>query len=102
MEENRLREEEDEEVARKKEAAKQLAQQKGLERGSPPMAGSEEAKPEIAEDESYPPQTLDVLSAGSEADDELLEVAPRRDSSKTKEIDAQQKDTFVPARLPFF
>lgn len=102
LEEHRLREEEDEEVARKKEAAKQLAEQKGLGRDHSPIDGMKESKPEVAEDESYPLPVVEAPSAGSEADDELKDEALQHSAAHTKEDVPEQNDTFVPARLPFF
>lgn len=102
LEEHRLREEEDEEVARKKEAAKQLAEQRGLGRNPSPIDGMKESKPEVAEDESYPLPAVEIPSAGSVADDELKDESSHRSAAQPKEDTVEPKDTFVPARLPFF
>ncbi|KAK0383705.1 hypothetical protein NLU13_9616 [Sarocladium strictum] len=102
MEEDRLRTEEDEEVARKKEAARALAAQKGLGGESSLIMGTKEVKPEIADEESYTPPAPEAPSIGSEPNDDLAGSGPNTAVQATKKDEAEHKDTFVPARLPFF
>lgn len=112
VEEQQLGEEEDGEVARKKEAASQLAASMGI--GVSPNSQSQdlytipEPKPVIAEDEVYPADeeagnvplsTIDASKTQPRDEDvakeEEISGAVRRDSGQ-HELD------FVPARLPHF
>ena len=102
MEEHRLREEEDDEVVRKKQAADQLARHRGLRQDSPARAGLDETKPEVAEDERYPLQTAETAYNDSEAEEEIKNVFSGATETRTKAEETGPEDAFVPARLPFF
>ncbi|KAH8177079.1 hypothetical protein LIA77_02161 [Sarocladium implicatum] len=103
MEENRLRQQEDEEVARRKQAAEQLVQQKGLRRDNLATEGLEETKPEVAEDESYPPQAREQVIIAGKAGKGFKETSSQKEETRTTEEEGSaQEDAFVPARLPFF
>lgn len=98
-EEDRIRQDEDEKIARQKEAATQLAAQKRLKIESP-GANLEESKWQVAEDENYqaknPPL---VMSERKELDDQPSDTEPDISGDSTR---PSEKDAFVPARLPYF
>lgn len=99
LEEEHLRQQEDEKIARNKEVAAQLASKRGLKAGSPDMPESAEPKPEVADDETYePPVTLPQLAEEDES--------PRQDRSQSRSgsrgAPSKGDEDFVPARLPFF
>ncbi|KAK8035638.1 hypothetical protein PG993_010633 [Apiospora rasikravindrae] len=95
-EEERLRQQEDEEVERKRQAAAQLALERGLYRDNMQVGSVPEAKAEVVEvDEVYSPgQTAEVLTVGSPPSDSTQ--AQQRPQSP------RPRDDFVPARLPYF
>ncbi|UKZ70838.1 uncharacterized protein TrAtP1_011807 [Trichoderma atroviride] len=108
LEEERLGKEEDEELAKKKEAAAQLAVERGLQTEAEPKpadVGDDEYKPEDEAHEIY-------LEDGEESDDdEGDEEGALHDSGISgHDQEAQAKDEttptvksgFVPARLPHF
>ncbi|KAH7165714.1 hypothetical protein EDB81DRAFT_262605 [Dactylonectria macrodidyma] len=112
LEEHRLQQAEDEEVARKKAAAAQLAAEKGLGGTSPALRSMPEPKPIVAEDEVYeaPPRheaPAEAIEAGDKPQilyesvepDRVSEVleTPRGDTKRRPEETA-----FIPARLPHF
>ncbi|KAK9774238.1 hypothetical protein AB5N19_13738 [Seiridium cardinale] len=100
-EEERVQREEDEEVERKRQAAAQLALERGLHRESMDFGFVPEAKPELVtvEDIPVPKQAeLDVVespAASSEATVEEPSISP----SQKPDPPAGE---FVPARLPYF
>lgn len=117
MEEHALQQVEDEEVARKKEAASLLAAERGLAGGSPRPEVIAELKPVVAEDEVYQPEipqtipteTAEAIEAdGADQPDQPTEpaVAQSKHEPETKSIVEQAKrietNSFVPARLPNF
>ncbi|KAH7145970.1 hypothetical protein B0J13DRAFT_554681 [Dactylonectria estremocensis] len=112
VEEHRLQQAEDEEVARKKAAAAQLAAEKGLGGTSPALRSMPEPKPVVAEDEVYEaPPRQDTPAEVVEADDKphvLYEsVEPDRPSEvlETAQGDTKRRPeetAFIPARLPHF
>lgn len=93
LEEERLRNQEEAEVERKREAATRLASKRGL-------SISEDAAPEIkqetpaVDDIDAPPLTIDI----EEEDDRPVATPVAEASNTTKEPEAD----FVPARLPNF
>lgn len=107
MEETVLREQEDEELARKQQGARQRALERGLKKRSPNLPSMQETKPEIMEDEYYRPMTPKAESILPEAaaqgddgsgdeDDDDNGVSDRDGSTST------EMEQFVPARLPNF
>ncbi|KAH6893073.1 hypothetical protein B0T10DRAFT_481420 [Thelonectria olida] len=109
MEEQRLQQKEDEEVARKKAAAVQLAAEKGLG-GTSPGLRSTEPKPFVAEDEVYEPEprktpSTDTLKPASEprrSNSQVETDAPVTDSGREDVKSSQEDTSFIPARLPKF
>ncbi|KAM5344815.1 hypothetical protein ACJ41O_010677 [Fusarium nematophilum] len=107
-EEHILQQAEDEEVARKKLAAAQLAAERGL--GTSP--NTQEPKPEVAEDEVY--RDVSTKDASEQPAQEfsggLLQVPKRNERERpTRELQqsasgtkSPEKATFIPARLPNF
>ncbi|KAF4977684.1 hypothetical protein FZEAL_5824 [Fusarium zealandicum] len=110
-EEHMLRKAEDEELARKKQAAAQLAAEKGLAGTSPGMQSVPETKPEVAEDEVYEGLSLKNISRQSIEEDSHGLHMSKRDNGGRSARDSQlplsgtkspEKTPFVPARLPSF
>lgn len=106
MEEERLRREEDEELARKKEAATQLAAERGLSTEAPDLQAVPEPKPEVAEDEVYEPE----LAAREDQEDGTADRNGRQPDGPSGQ-DSTRRDggsaplerkTFQAARLPNF
>jgi hypothetical protein len=108
LEEERLGQEEDEELAKKKEAAVQLALERGLQTEAEP-------KPADVRDDEYKPEedAYEIhLDDGEESDDdESDEEGALHDSGISgHDLEAQVKDEttpavksgFIPARLPHF
>lgn len=102
-EEELLRRQEDEEVERKRQAAAQLALERGLHRDNVQVESVPEAKAEMVEvDEVYAPeQAAEVLTVESSPpppspDPRQTQPRPRSPSP------SQPGDDFVPARLPYF
>ncbi|KAK7966349.1 uncharacterized protein PG986_000626 [Apiospora aurea] len=100
--EERLRQQEDEEVERKRQAAAQLALERGLHRDNMQVESVPEAKAEMVEvDEVYAPgQTAEVLTVGSPpsiSDSMQTQQRPQSPPPPTP-----PSDDFVPARLPYF
>ncbi|KAK8040813.1 hypothetical protein PG994_013820 [Apiospora phragmitis] len=98
-EEERLRQQEDGEVERKRQAAAQLALERGLHRDNMQVESVPEAKAEMVQvDEVYAPaQTAEVLTVGS--------PPSKPDSMQTQQTPqdpSPPSDEFVPARLPYF
>ena len=104
MEEARLRLEEDEEIAKKKEAATQLAAQRGL--GISSLSPVQEPKLEVAEEEGL----MSTPPLPSANDDETVSHGPHQPDGQdlqytsTRDGDSipPDNDAFVPARLPNF
>ena len=105
MEEARLGQEEDEEVARKKQAAAHLAQDRGLKQHSPELPTEPEPKPDLAEDDARPesPEDIHVDSDDGSDDghDQEIHSSLLRDEGGSDERPADEA-AFVPARLPNF
>ncbi|CAM1507906.1 Fc.00g047540.m01.CDS01 [Cosmosporella sp. VM-42] len=118
LEEQRLQEAEDEEVARKKEAAALLAAERGLASGSPRLDVAE-PKPVVAEDEVYQPEPptdtttehdkeLSIANEPESPDQPNDPIVPQitrgRDSNGYPEDTKPPPETaiFIPARLPSF
>lgn len=109
MEEQRLRLEEDEEVARKKAAAAQLAAEKGLGGTSPDVRPVAEPKPVVAEDEVYEPEprksssteTIRPSNTQREPNEQTETDAPASDGREDVKHSLEDA-TFIPARLPRF
>ncbi|KAF7552594.1 hypothetical protein G7Z17_g4210 [Cylindrodendrum hubeiense] len=110
-EEHMLQQAEDEQVARKKAAAAQLAAEKGLDSTSPALRPVPEPKPIVAEDEVYEPlPSKDVPTETTEVADKphvphesaepnppSVNLGPGGDTKQRPEETA-----FIPARLPNF
>ncbi|KAK8136051.1 hypothetical protein PG984_003991 [Apiospora sp. TS-2023a] len=100
-EEEQLRQEEDEEVERKRQAAARLALRRGLSRENMQVETVAESKAEIVQvDEVYASaQAAEVMMVGSpppEPDSRQLQQESRSPSP------SPPNDDFVPARLPYF
>lgn len=109
MEEERLEQEEDEKIARQKEAAKQLATERGLKAVSPDlqMARKSHTTTEVAADEVYEPPAPQAAppKPTEEPRGETPQVNPTTtDPSQATGHSSQPDDgdEFVPARLPRF
>ncbi|KAI1852393.1 hypothetical protein JX265_003840 [Neoarthrinium moseri] len=104
QEEEQVRLEEDEEVEKKRQAAAQLALQRGLHRDHVEVESVAEAKPEMVEVEEIPmPEEAEL------ADTESLAAAPTPTAAEEGQTSAPSAgssdpsgDSFVPARLPYF
>jgi hypothetical protein len=102
LEEERLEREEDEELAKKKEAAAQLALERGLQTGAEPKP------PDMADDEYQPEEPHEIhLEDDNESDEE---GAPHDSGISGRDLKTHAKDEvspatqsgFIPARLPHF
>ncbi|KND91812.1 hypothetical protein TOPH_03489 [Tolypocladium ophioglossoides CBS 100239] len=108
MEEERLRREEDEELARKKEAATQLAAERGLHTEAPEPQAVPELKLEVAEDEIYEHELVAHGDQGDAAADSIGRQADEpsgQDSTSTRRDGGSaplRQTTFQAARLPNF
>lgn len=101
LEEEQLRQREDEKIARDKEAAAQLASRKGLKTNNPDMPESSEPKPEVADDENYePPAPIPEMT--EEEEEEVSKSKGAQPRSGTTDASSRGDEDFVPARLPFF
>ncbi|POR31008.1 Uncharacterized protein TPAR_08748 [Tolypocladium paradoxum] len=106
MEEERLRREEDEELARKREAATKLAVERRLNTEAPALQAVPEPKPEFAEDEVYESELVAPGDQGDAAadsngrhpDDPSGQDSTRRDGGSAP----LGQPTFQAARLPNF
>ncbi|KAJ3472183.1 hypothetical protein NLG97_g11212 [Lecanicillium saksenae] len=94
MEEERLQQEQDQEVARKKEAASQLATQLGLSPSSTDMYPVAEAKPLLSTD--------DVHISRASRDTSSTTVNGESQKQKSGQGSQISDAEFVPARLPHF
>lgn len=104
QEEHKLQEAEDEEAARKKEAAVRLAIEKGLASRTPGIEAVPEPKPVVAEDEVYEAEPENATNvAGKDAVDERDTRKVAADSQRPlKDAGLPTSPDFVPARLPNF
>ncbi|KAL3594505.1 hypothetical protein FPOAC2_08818 [Fusarium poae] len=107
-EEHLLQKEEDEAVKRKKQAAAQLAAEKGLAlRGSEPQYFPD-TKPQVAEDDVYEASPSKAAYQHVEEVGNTLHVSKRGESGRAKspegsdDTESPEKTDFVPARLPHF
>ncbi|KAK8004161.1 hypothetical protein PG990_001970 [Apiospora arundinis] len=102
-EEEQLRQQEDEEIERKRQAAAQLALERGLHRDNVQVESVPEAKAEMVEvDDMYAPeQAAEVLTVeySPPPSPELRQTQPRPQSPTPP---PPPSDDFVPARLPYF
>ncbi|KAI1010609.1 hypothetical protein LB505_005367 [Fusarium chuoi] len=97
-----LRKEQDEDVERKKQAAAQLAAEKGLTPRSDPKSISE-LKPEVAEDDVYQASpSKAVYHHVEEVEDKPATQDEAPNSSQPDGTKSPEKTDFVPARLPHF
>ncbi|THV53153.1 hypothetical protein BGAL_0058g00280 [Botrytis galanthina] len=103
LEEERIRLEEDEEVERKRQAALRLAQERGLhaEDISKPISSEPKQDLEEVEDESTPPEAIEVIEA-TEIPGAQSKPQDGEDTTEIKNIDNDKENNFVPARLPNF
>jgi hypothetical protein len=102
QEEHLLRKEQDEDVERKKQAAAQLAAEKGLAPRSDPKSISE-SKPEVAEDDVYQASpSKAAYHHVEEVDDKPATQDEAPNSSQPDGTKSPEKTDFVPARLPHF
>lgn len=100
-EEERIRQEEDEEVERKRQAAAQLALERGLHRDNIKVESGPGARAEMVEVDDIPtPERAEVAEIFqlTEAADELSRQGPASENTATN----TPPDNFVPARLPYF
>ena len=99
-EEERIRQEEDEEVERKRQAAAQLALERGLHRDNVKVESGPGARAEMVEvDDMSTPERAEVAEIAQLTEPpELLRqnLAPENTATDTP------RDDFVPARLPYF
>ncbi|CAG9979584.1 unnamed protein product [Clonostachys byssicola] len=115
IEEDELREEEEEKIIKQKEAATELALARGLHRSSREEQTEEEMKPEVTPDEvdeiEMPPSPRSAESAGLSEQRSTIEdgtsgpdLRPETASPVESTEDPKHPPTkeFVPARLPFF
>lgn len=120
MEEQMLQQAEDEEVARKKEAAAILAAERGLAGGSPQLDTMSELKPVVTEDEVYqpePPKDIketpkdvkkiedsDESDGGDDPSEPMIHIPTRKPDTKPSLSDMKREEMegFIPARLPNF
>ncbi|CAG7565716.1 unnamed protein product [Fusarium equiseti] len=104
-EEHMLQKEEDEAVERKKQAAAQLAAEKGLTPRAEPRSFIER-KPQVAEDDVYEASPSKAACQHVEEVEDKLHVSKRGDSQRAKsppdDTESPEKTDFVPARLPHF
>ncbi|KAI9149517.1 hypothetical protein HJFPF1_11570 [Paramyrothecium foliicola] len=102
MEEDRLRLEEDDEIARKKQAAAQLAVQRGLGVSGP--SATLEPPPEPAYSEPGPPAAQLPVTQGDLEHDGGRNNDDETQPGATPNDDAEPPDSsaFIPARLPYF
>ena len=116
MEEESLRREEEEKIAKQKEAAAQLATARGLKAASPELPPTLEPKPDVADDEVYEPQP--EPEHGPRLQPEIsVPLAPAQEGQNPSQSDLPrprsesvgngtsapaESDEFVPARLPRF
>ncbi|PNY28710.1 Uncharacterized protein TCAP_01367 [Tolypocladium capitatum] len=106
MAEGPLRREEGGELARKKEAAAQLATERGLNTGAPELQVVPEPKPEVAEDEIYEPELMahdDQGDGAADTNGRQPDDLSGQDSTRRvgRSAPLGQK-TFRAARLPNF
>jgi hypothetical protein len=107
-EEERLRHEEEEHIAKQKEAARQLAVEKGLKADSPDVQQYLESKPDVLEDERYPSIEVPEPRPAPRGETLLLrtEEPPSDSNAPPPPLQAHSAETesssFVPARLPHF
>lgn len=118
MEEQMLQQAEDEEMARKKEAAAALAAELGLAGGSPQLDTMSELKPAVTEDEVYQPEpqkdaktkdskkdeSSDQPDNGDEPSEGMIHTPASKAAIEPSLSDKkrQEMEGFVPARLPNF
>ncbi|KAL4722910.1 hypothetical protein ACLX1H_010150 [Fusarium chlamydosporum] len=106
-EEHLLQKEEDEAVERKKQAAAQLAAEKGLTPRSESKS-FHDLKPQVAEDDVYEASPSKAACQHVEEVKDKLHVSKRGDSERAKspqcpeDTESPEKTDFVPARLPHF
>ncbi|KAJ4256663.1 hypothetical protein NW762_008759 [Fusarium torreyae] len=108
-EEQMLQREQDEEVERKKQAAAQLAAEKGLTERRSGLQSVSDAKPEVAEDDVYEASPSKTAYQHIEEAEDKLPVPKQRQSEQRARspqppggTDSPEKEDFVPARLPHF
>ncbi len=101
MEEQRLQDQEDQEVARKKEAAAQLAAQRGLAPTNTDTYSIPEPKPVLSTNNvQTPPPVQQISHPPRDATKAATSDEPR--SAKSRQSSQTSQDEFVPARLPHF
>jgi hypothetical protein len=98
QEEERLRQEEDQKITTRKEAARLLAVQKGLNAVSPDLPPVQALKPDVAEDEVYEAEL--PLQAQPQSQPQVFN--PDSSSASKQPSTSSSSDDFVPARLPYF
>ncbi|KAF4453018.1 hypothetical protein F53441_4249 [Fusarium austroafricanum] len=106
QEEHMLRKEQDEDIERRKQAAAQLAAEKGLTLRRSDLQSALESKPDVAEDDVYEASPSKAACQHVEEvedkqptkrDEPELAKSPQPNGTKSPE-----KEDFVPARLPHF
>lgn len=98
QEEERLRQEEDQKIITRKEAARLLAVQKGLNAVSPDLPPVQALKPDVAEDEVYEAE----LPPQAQPQSQPQVFNPDSSSASKQPSTSSSSDDFVPARLPYF
>ncbi|KAM0302153.1 hypothetical protein HYE67_004149 [Fusarium culmorum] len=107
-EEYLLRKEEDEAVERKKQAAAQLAAEKGLAVTRSEPRYFPDTKPQVTEDDVYEASPSKTVCQHVEEVGDTLHVSKRGEPERAKspqgpdDTEAPEKTEFVPARLPHF
>ncbi|KPM38836.1 hypothetical protein AK830_g7742 [Neonectria ditissima] len=110
MQEQKVQQAEDEQVARKKAAASQLAAEKGLRNTSPDLRPIPEPKPIVAEDEVYeappppnaPIETVEVAIEPYVPDPKEPETPLAKSQTPRGDTKRPEDAAFIPARLPNF
>jgi hypothetical protein len=102
-EEVRIQREEDEEVERKRQAAAQLALERGLHRESIEFGFVTEAKAELVKVEDIPdPEQAELDHAENRTLPPDMAAERTQDSGSPSPKPEPTSDEFVPARLPYF
>lgn len=102
LEEERLQEEEDQAVARKKEAAAQLAAQLGLSPSETETYSIPEPRPLLSTSDHPQLRQLPPMQQMSEQRQETQPQSEHSRSKKSRQNSRAGQDDFVPARLPHF
>ena len=99
--EEQLRREEDEKIARDRQAAQRLASERGLKADTPERDSADEAEPTVTEDEPYEVdmRMKSLRSSSNKKDGESRYRLDDRAASPSKQRPSEE---FVPARLPHF